>query len=164
MTSVCNYNFCIEMCKWTASPDNPMLCWTWHSHGWLVVSLCFTWLCPSIAYSKRQLDLPTCLRILPTLNTCKIRRGLKWCPKTPSCLSGLCRSQIAVALGNGRPGHASTCLCRNADGGQTYAGCARMSNQIYVVRIYNFLCSPEGWNYRFWNPLNDNVLWVGYII
>ena len=163
MTSVCKYNnFCIEMCKWTACPGNPMFRWTWHSHGWPTISLCFTWLHPSIAYSKRLLDLPTRLWILPML---KYRRGPKWRPKTPSYLSNLCRSQIAVALGNGRPGHdIQHVLCHNADCGQTYVGCAQMSNQIYLVRIYDFLCSPEGWNYHFWNPLNDNVLWVGYII
>ena len=119
------YWHCLDL-TWPQPADKPMLC-------------------PSIAYSKWLLDLPTCLWILLMLKYLQNLQMTKVMPKNIILLVFF-TVKVTVALGNGRPGHASACSCPNTDVGQMCAELAWMSNQIHKVRIHNLPGSPESWN------------------
>ena len=73
-----------------------------------------------------------------------VRERTKVMPK--NILLAFVTVEITVALGNGRPGRVSARLCHNADASRMCAEWVWTSNKTHMARIYNFPCSPEGWN------------------
>ena len=83
----------------------------------------------------------------------------KWtdCPDKPtlrtrsaysplSVLLAFVAVEIAVALDNGKPGHASARLCHNADSSWT---CVESDMNVQPDPCGENPCRPEGWNLYF---------------